>query len=291
MLSALVAGGEPVGAGADQVFGLLDRGRLRRPDRLVDLVDRASATVVRTGLDRIIEMPSPLGDLLPGRGLRRGSTVAVQGSTSLLLAMLAAATRAGCWCAVVGRSDLGLVAAAEFGVVLERLALVPDPGPEWPQVVAALLDGIDIVVVAMPATAAVGHACRLTARARQRRAVLVGVGEWLTATLTIEADHGVWYGLTPPPGTDVVAIADRAAAYARRVGGRDSPARRRRCRLRGGDCLSRLVSGWAQLTAADDLPAAISAPVTLGWTTRYPERRCHRGSEPGSRGRSARPAR
>jgi len=336
VLSALVAGGEPVGAGrgesalrsrllglrgevggaetADQVFGLLDRGRLRRPDRLVDLVDRASATVVRTGLDRIIEMPSPLGDLLPGRGLRRGSTVAVQGSTSLLLAMLAAATRAGCWCAVVGRSDLGLVAAAEFGVVLERLALVPDPGPEWPQVVAALLDGIDIVVVAMPATAAVGHACRLTARARQRRAVLVGVGEWLTATLTIEADHGVWYGLghgrgrlrcrlvnvavrgggggrTPPPGTDVVAIADRAAAYARRVGGRDSPARRRRCRLRGGDCLSRLVSGWAQLTAADDLPAAISAPVTLGWTTRYPERRCHRGSEPGSRGRSARPAR
>ncbi|HYS39647.1 MAG TPA: hypothetical protein VEO01_28860 [Pseudonocardiaceae bacterium] len=31
--------------------------------------------------------------------------------------------------------------------------------------------------------------------ARQRGAVLVGVGGWPAAELTIEADHGVWYGL------------------------------------------------------------------------------------------------
>jgi len=47
--------------------------------------------------------------------------------------------------------DLGLLAAYELGVDLERLALVPEPGPDWPQVVAALLDGIDVVVVAPPA--------------------------------------------------------------------------------------------------------------------------------------------
>ena len=42
------------------------------------------------------------------------------------------------------------VAAAEAGVALDRLALVPHPGPDWPTVVAALLDGVDIVVAAAP---------------------------------------------------------------------------------------------------------------------------------------------
>jgi len=179
---------------ADEVLDLLDRGRLRRAGGLSGAVERASETAVRVGVDRIIEMPAPLCDLLPGRGLRRGSTVAVRGSTSLLFAVLAAATQAGGWCAVVGMPELGLVAAAELGVVLERLALIPDPGPDWPSVVAALLDGIDVVVVAASA-APVVLARRLTARARQRGAVLVGVGGWAAAELTIEVDHGVWCGL------------------------------------------------------------------------------------------------
>jgi hypothetical protein len=85
------------------------------------MVDRASERAVRPGVDRIIEMPASLDDLLPGRGLRRGSTVTVAGSTSLLLAMLAAATRARGWCAVVGMANLGGVAAAEYGVDLDRL--------------------------------------------------------------------------------------------------------------------------------------------------------------------------
>jgi len=176
---------------ADEVLGLLDRGRLRRAGGLSDVVGRASETAVRAGVDRIIAMPAPLCDLLPGRGLRRGSAVAIRGSTSLLFAMLAATTQAGGWCAVVGMPELGLVAAAELGVVLERLALIPDPGPDWPSVVAALLDGIDVAASAAP----VVLTRRLTARARQRGAVLVGVGGWPAAELTIEADHGVWYGL------------------------------------------------------------------------------------------------
>jgi len=180
---------------ADDVVSLLDRGRLRRADGLADLVGRGSDAVARTGVDRVIAMPAPLDDLLPGRGLRRGSTVAARGLTSLLLAMLGAATRAGCWCAVVGMPDLGLVAAHDLGVVLPRLALIPEPGPEWPQVVAALLDGIDVVAVAAPAGVPGVQARRLVARARQRGAVLICRGEWPAAELTIEADHGVWHGL------------------------------------------------------------------------------------------------
>ncbi|NBH10575.1 hypothetical protein GTY80_45970, partial [Amycolatopsis sp. SID8362] len=67
------------------------------------------------------------------------------GSTSLLLALLAPATAAGSWAAVVGLPSLGLAAAAEHGADLSRLALVPRPGAEFPAVVAALLDGVDVV--------------------------------------------------------------------------------------------------------------------------------------------------
>ncbi len=158
---------------ADEVLGLLDRGRLQRADRLGDLVARGSEAAARRGVDRVIAMPSPLREMLPGGGLRRGSTVTVRGSTSLLFAMLGAATRAGCWCAVVGMPHLGLVAAAELGVDLDRFALVPEPGADWPQVVAALLDGIDVVVVAPPAGTPTALARRLAARARQRGTVLV----------------------------------------------------------------------------------------------------------------------
>jgi len=67
-----------------------------------------------------------------------------------MIGLLAAASQAGSWCAVVGMPSLSAVAAAEAGVVLDRLALVPYPGPEWSTVVAALLDGIDVVVTAPP---------------------------------------------------------------------------------------------------------------------------------------------
>jgi len=76
--------------------------------------------------------------------------MSVRGSTSLLLAMLGAATPAGSWCAVVEMPHLGLVAAAELGVALKRLALVPNPGLDWPEVAGALLDGIVLVVAAVP---------------------------------------------------------------------------------------------------------------------------------------------
>ena len=57
-----------------------------------------------------------------GGGRRRG------GATSLLLALLAERLASGAWAGVIGRPELGLVAAAEAGVALERLALVPYPG-------------------------------------------------------------------------------------------------------------------------------------------------------------------
>ncbi|MDT4994132.1 MAG: hypothetical protein QOH97_4024 [Actinoplanes sp.] len=121
--------------------------------------------------------------------------VVAGGSTSLLLALLAAASRAGSWCAVVGVPALGALAAAESGIVLDRLALIPHPGPEWPTVVAALIDGVDVVVVAVPGPIAPTIASRLVARARQRGCVLMPYGQWAGADVNLQVVHGVWEGL------------------------------------------------------------------------------------------------
>jgi hypothetical protein len=145
--------------------------------------------------DRMLPVIHQLRPLLPGGGLRRGSTVATSGATSLVIGLLAAASRAGSWCAVVGLPTFGTAAAAEAGVELSRLALVPYPGPEWSTVVAAMLDGVDVVVTAPPGPVAAGLTGRLAARARQRGSVLIGYGRWPGADVLLTSTRGDWEGL------------------------------------------------------------------------------------------------
>jgi hypothetical protein len=139
----------------------------------------------------------------PPDGAQSGAPVA---GTSLMLALLAEASQAGSWCAVVGVPTLGAAAAAELGIALDRLALVPYPGPEWVNVVAALVDGVDVVVAAPPGPVSAQVASRLTARARQRGCVLVPLiswsgpsassyGRWEGTDVVLESVRGVWEGL------------------------------------------------------------------------------------------------
>ena len=173
-----------------------------------------------------------VGDLVRAGGRRAvgerfalvgGVSAAGNGSTSLLLALLAAASRAGSWCAVVGVPTLGAVAAAESGVALDRLALVPNPGPEWPTVVAALIDGVDVVVFAVPGPVSPAIASRLVARARQRGCVLVPYGNWDGADVTLQVTQGHWEGLGDGHGrlrrrmVTVVARGRGAAARPREI--------------------------------------------------------------------------
>ncbi len=149
---------------------------------------------------RTLPVAAPLARLLPAGGLRRGSTVAVPGgpgATSLLLALLAEASTGGAWAGVVGRPELGLVAAAEAGVRLERLALVPDPGRDLLAVTSALLDGLDVVAVAGAERAGVRAADRqrLAARARQRGSVLIAIGAWPGADVELRCTDVEWLGI------------------------------------------------------------------------------------------------
>jgi hypothetical protein len=164
--------------------------------------------------ERTLPAAPALAGLLPGPGLSRGTTLVVSGAdgaTSLVLSLLSVPSATGWGCAVVGMASLGLVAAAESGVELSRLALVQRPGDRWPAVVAALLDALDVVVVAPPSRVRVSDARRLSDRARFRGALMVvlagrggggevvdpdGVASWPgPADLRLAVSAGGWAGL------------------------------------------------------------------------------------------------
>jgi len=140
------------------------------------------ARPISSSQTQLLPVIPPLVDLFPEGSLRRGMTVVVDSSTphggggvSLALALLAAASGAGCWCALVGIAELGAVAAHDLGIDLTRLAVVPRPGAAWAEVTAALIDGIDLVVLRPPFPPRPAMARRLVARTRDRRSVLVVV--------------------------------------------------------------------------------------------------------------------
>jgi hypothetical protein len=186
---------------------------------LQDLVER-TRPIALAG-ERVLPVLPALEAVLPG-GLRRGATVTVSGSTSLAVAVLAGASQAGSWCAAVGLPSLGLVAAAELGVSLGRLALVADPGTgeEWATVTAALLDALDVVLVRPPARLKQGDARRLMARARERGSVLVAAGPWGDgAEVRLSASVVGWEGIGRGHGRlearRVVVTAEGRGAAAR----------------------------------------------------------------------------
>ena len=100
---------------------------------------------------------------------------------------------------VAAAGDLAIVGPNSNGLLnrLDRLALVPDPGRDLVAVVAALVDGLDLVAVAGHERAGVRTADRqrLAARARQRGTVLIALGSWPGADLELTCTRPVWEGL------------------------------------------------------------------------------------------------
>ncbi|MDP9117293.1 MAG: hypothetical protein M3O28_08610 [Actinomycetota bacterium] len=147
-----------------------------------------------------LPVSAALGAVMPD-GLRRGSTVTVAGSISLVLALLGSASAEGAWCALVGFPRISAESAREYGIELSRLALVPVPGASWATAVGALLDAVDVVAARPPRTGggpAPADIRRLAARARTQDAVLVpflGTGTWPGADLRLTAHDGRWSGI------------------------------------------------------------------------------------------------
>lgn len=192
-------------------------GRANAAAKLVaELPDALAERVRPTTLAREHRLPvlAALDGLIPGGGLRRGSTLSVDGpaATSLALAAAAAASQQGAWVAAVGFPSLGLLAAAESGLALERFVLVaaPDtrPGPHneettWAAAIAALVDAFEVVLVQASHRVRPRDARRLVARTRERDAVLVQVGSraWPEgADVTLEVADAAWQGLSKGHG-------------------------------------------------------------------------------------------
>jgi hypothetical protein len=186
--------------------------------------------------ERLLPVTPALLEILPAGGLQRGSTIVVDarqgsGATTLALELLAGPSVGGYWCAVGGFSELGLLAAAERGIDLARLVLVPFLGSQdrWTQVVAGLFDAVDVVLLIPRAAVRPSDARRLAARSRERESVLIVLdhrANWSgPSDLRCTVTRSEWSGLSRGHGL----LAGRR--YELEVSGRGAAARPRRAPL------------------------------------------------------------
>jgi hypothetical protein len=135
-----------------------------------------------------LPIPQLLADVLPD-ALPRGTVAVLSGARSLSLSMVAAVTAAGGNAAIVGQPDIGLLAAVEMGADLSRLAVIPDPGTDPVEVAAVLMDGMDLVVLALGGRSVpLTRARAVVARAHHKGCtLLVTDGDWQGASIRLKA--------------------------------------------------------------------------------------------------------
>ena len=153
---------------------------------------------------RLLPALPPIAALLPDGGLRRGTVVRCTGSgaSSLAMAVAAGPSAAGSWCGTVGLDELGVLAAAGYGLDLGRLVVVRAAPAEWAVAASVLLDGVDLVVLAPPRHVKHAAAQALAARVRDRGAVVLVVEDRpvFPAELELAVEAARWYGLAEGAG-------------------------------------------------------------------------------------------
>lgn len=173
----------------------------------LDLIERVGSKVLAH--EQTVPVGPELAELFPERALVRGRTLACAGTaaTSAGMALVAAAVVGGAWLAVVDTPTFGLDAASEAGIPLERVVAVSssragEPGG-WVEVMAAVVDGFDLVLASVPADLAPGPLRKLSTRIRQRGAVVVLLGDVgaMACDGVIDASGVAWSGLGTGFGT------------------------------------------------------------------------------------------
>jgi hypothetical protein len=169
------------------------------PAAVIASLQQRIRSMQATKLERGVLPTHPaLAELLPGGGLKQGSMYSVENSAMLLLALLAGPSAAGSWCGIVGMPEFGIEAAASFGIDLERLVLVPQPGDQWLAVTAAIADVLTVVVAKPPRQASEGNLARLGARLRERGSTLIVVGThsaWPQSEAMLSLSQSNWNGI------------------------------------------------------------------------------------------------
>lgn len=176
------------------------------PGELSALAERMAP--VALARERMLPIGDAFADLFAERGLVRGRSLACTGpaATSLALALIAPAVAAGSWLAAIDVPTIGLDAASEFGMALERVVGVStasslDYGAEqaarWPDVVAAAADGFDLLITRVPRDVSPSAMRKVATRIRQRDAVLLVLGDpgALSCDGVLDAGAVEWTGL------------------------------------------------------------------------------------------------
>lgn len=149
----------------------------------------APATPAR---ERTLPAAEALRPLLPDGALRRGWVLGCRGAAapSLAVGLAVEAVRQGAWLAVVDVAWFGIEAAAGAGLALERVVRVDSGSAGWAEVVAAALDGFDLVLTVPPARLRAGVARRVRARVQARGAVLVTLDQAMEGTDLVLSTSG-----------------------------------------------------------------------------------------------------
>jgi hypothetical protein len=203
------------------------------PAAIIDELQQRIRLMQATKLDsKLLPTHPALADLLPGGGLKQGamysigSSASVENSATLLLALLAGPSAAGSWCGIVGVPEFGIEAAASFGIDLNRLVLVPQPGDQWLAVTAAIADVLTVVVAKPPRQASEGNLARLAARLRQRGSTLIVVGShnaWPQSEAMLSLSQSSWSGIGD--GAGHLTARQVTVTVSTRGGGRSRSAR------------------------------------------------------------------
>ncbi len=179
-------------------------------DVLTALGDRVAP--VSMALERTLPTSPECADLFAEGALVRGRVLACTGSaaTTVALRLVAATVEAGGWMAVIDVPMLGLDAASELGIALERVVSVTtssgagvgtDAGGAdaevWADVVAAAADGFEVLVTRVPAGVRPATARKVATRLQQRGVVLVVLGDPgpLVCDGVVDSGGQVWSGV------------------------------------------------------------------------------------------------
>jgi len=173
---------------------------------LTALGDRVAP--VSMALERTLPTSPECADLFAEGALVRGRVLSCVGpaSTTVALRLVAAAVEAGGWMAVIDVPMLGLDAASELGIALERVVSITssreggaaDADAEvWADVVAAAADGFEVLVTRVPADVRPATVRKVATRLQQRGVVLVILGDPgpLVCDGVIGSGGQVWSGV------------------------------------------------------------------------------------------------
>jgi len=108
-------------ADVDRVVAAVNQTYRAGTETLAHAVQPATAAELADSPATLLPILPELRRGLPWPGLRRGATVSVVGSTSLIFALLAGAMSEGGWAAILGMPEAGVLSAQEMGVPLSRL--------------------------------------------------------------------------------------------------------------------------------------------------------------------------